>query len=351
MTGTDEFLARLEDYLDNAEGTTTLPDAARDGIRAELPITRQLGPLWGPLRIFAMATDLPRSTRYALAAVVAVVLLVAASVGVTIIGGPSEPTPLPQPSSSNPTNSLLDALNSAWNSGDGQQAASLYATAPLVRFIVGEGAVTDSFGNEADVEAAIDQWHAQGNVITRTGDLVTEGNYLASTVTWTSSDGTFDGVEVVRTSSDGPVLEQYLIGAAHGTTPQADATKVTNDLRDASNASDASAASTLLTTTVEGRVFRDGTLEGDTPVNRDGMLNGIRNGSACCVTYVGSGHSQGTLIVRAGTLTNDTYMPGAEIYGVEVLEVDSDGQIQYIWRIDTKIEQASSKPSGSQPDA
>jgi len=98
MTREDDFIGQLRDYLDGYEGLTPLPDAVRDAIRAELPTTKQIGPISGLLRNLNMTMNLPPAARYGLvaAAVVAAVLL-----GVTLFGpGPdvgtrSTPTPIP----------------------------------------------------------------------------------------------------------------------------------------------------------------------------------------------------------------------------------------------------------------
>jgi len=50
MTREDDFIGQLERYLDEYEGHTPLPDAVRDAIRAELPKTKQVGSLPGPMR-------------------------------------------------------------------------------------------------------------------------------------------------------------------------------------------------------------------------------------------------------------------------------------------------------------
>ncbi|MEP7040954.1 MAG: hypothetical protein ABI864_05195, partial [Chloroflexota bacterium] len=83
MTHDDEFIGQLENYLDEFEGMTPLPDAVRDAIRAELPGTRQIGPLSRPnrngsRRLFHMS----RNMRIGLAA--AAVVLVAI-VGINLI--------------------------------------------------------------------------------------------------------------------------------------------------------------------------------------------------------------------------------------------------------------------------
>lgn len=231
MTGKDDFLAQLEDYLDTAEGSTILPHAVRDAIRAELPSTRQVGPLRGPMRIFAMATQLPRSSRYGLAAAVVAIALVG---GASFLVGSNHATtsPTSSPASSQAT-TAIDDLIAAWNAGNGQEAAALYWSAlPYVRLMVNNDTIT-TLTTPADIAAAVTTWHNQGAVITRTGDVLTQGKYVAATVTWTSSQGTFNGAEVISLNSDGLIVGDYRMGAtatvAPGTAAGTDVVKAITD--------------------------------------------------------------------------------------------------------------------------
>lgn len=99
MTGKDEFIGLLEDYLDD-EGPTPLPDVLRDAIRAELPTTKQVRLLPGTRRVLTVTMQIPRPVRYGLMAAVAVVAL-GVGVGITTRGtGTSSPTPTPAATSS-----------------------------------------------------------------------------------------------------------------------------------------------------------------------------------------------------------------------------------------------------------
>jgi hypothetical protein len=84
MTRNDDFTRRLENYLDEYEGVTPLPDAVRAAIRAELPHTKQIGPIPGLSRFSRMTLQLPVSARYGLAAAA---VLAAVVVGASIVGG------------------------------------------------------------------------------------------------------------------------------------------------------------------------------------------------------------------------------------------------------------------------
>ena len=99
MTAPDPFISKLEDYLDEYEGNTPLPEGVRDAIRAELPTTRQR-PAWWPAR---RSPEMNTFVKYGLAAAAVVVAallgynyLLAPSVGGPAIDDPS-PAPTPSP--------------------------------------------------------------------------------------------------------------------------------------------------------------------------------------------------------------------------------------------------------------
>ena len=111
MTSNDDFIGRLENYLDEYEGHTPLPDAVRDAIRAELPHTRQTGPVRGLARIQTMTLQIPAPARYGLAAAAVVAaVLIGANVFLRdgSVGPAPSATPIPSPSDSGPM-SLVDA--------------------------------------------------------------------------------------------------------------------------------------------------------------------------------------------------------------------------------------------------
>jgi hypothetical protein len=104
MTREDDFIRQLEGYLDEYEGLTPLPDAVRDAVRAELPTTRQIGPLPGPMRYLSRSMAIPAPARYGLAA--AVVVAAAVLGGAFLVGGRTNPggpgptaSPTPTPTS------------------------------------------------------------------------------------------------------------------------------------------------------------------------------------------------------------------------------------------------------------
>ena len=59
MTRDDTFVEQLENYLDEYEGLTPLPDLVRDDVRAALPSTNQVGPMPGLRRYFPMSLSTP----------------------------------------------------------------------------------------------------------------------------------------------------------------------------------------------------------------------------------------------------------------------------------------------------
>src|SRR3954467_15936630 len=98
MSINDDFIGRLEAYLDAFDGPTPLPDRVRDAIRAELPSARQVRPRPGLERIFTMLSNASARARLGLAAagVVVVVVLGGAFVGNIRngnVGGPPSPSP------------------------------------------------------------------------------------------------------------------------------------------------------------------------------------------------------------------------------------------------------------------
>ncbi len=73
MTRSDEFIGQLEDYLDDYEGNTPLPEIVRDAIRADLPSTQQR-PAWWPARRFPEMNNTVKLGLAAAAVVVAALL-------------------------------------------------------------------------------------------------------------------------------------------------------------------------------------------------------------------------------------------------------------------------------------
>jgi hypothetical protein len=107
MTRDPDLIGLVEAYLDDFEGSTPLPDVARDEIRARLPSTPQR-PAWWPAWRFSEPSTM---LRYAMGAAAAAVILVI--VGITALGGSGDsnvggpgdtagPTPSPSPATNLP---------------------------------------------------------------------------------------------------------------------------------------------------------------------------------------------------------------------------------------------------------
>jgi hypothetical protein len=93
MTRDDDLIGQLEGYLDEYEGMTPLPAAVRDAIRAELPMTKQLGRFGAPMRRFDFMNN--NIVRVGLAAAAIVLVLI---VGIQYfsgrnVGNDASPTP------------------------------------------------------------------------------------------------------------------------------------------------------------------------------------------------------------------------------------------------------------------
>ncbi len=120
MTRDDEFIGRLEGYLDEYEGVTPLPEAVRHAVRLELPATQQNGRSFRFVRMVTMSAPV----RFAVAAVVIAVI---AFIGIKLlpsvgfIGGPTgstagSPSATPQ-SDPGPTEPEVDPLHADYSIG------------------------------------------------------------------------------------------------------------------------------------------------------------------------------------------------------------------------------------------
>ena len=104
MSHDDPFIGQLEDYLEEFDGATPLPERVRDAIRGELPSVRQVRPTSGPRKIFTTLSTGPTGARLGLAtAAVALVALVLSVAWVNNsrselgVGAGATPTPAPTP--------------------------------------------------------------------------------------------------------------------------------------------------------------------------------------------------------------------------------------------------------------
>lgn len=97
MTREDDLIDQLEAYLDEFEGVTPLPDSVRNAVRAQLPMTKQLGRFSGPMGRFPVMNN--NFVRLGLAAAV---IVLAVLVGIQFLPGPNvgsdaSPTPTATP--------------------------------------------------------------------------------------------------------------------------------------------------------------------------------------------------------------------------------------------------------------
>jgi hypothetical protein len=109
MNRDDDFIRRLEDYLDTFDGVTPLPITTREAVHARLPQTQQVHPVTKPGRMLGLISRTSTRARWGMAAaVLAVVFLGAAaytgrgspSVGAAPAGTPHPsvtPSPSPRP--------------------------------------------------------------------------------------------------------------------------------------------------------------------------------------------------------------------------------------------------------------
>ncbi len=111
------------------------------------------------------------------------------------------------------------------------------------------------------------------------------------------------------------------------------------------NASDASAAASLLAPSAQGWIFRNHAANAPA-VNRTSLLFGISGGTQCCQTSAGGVLTQGSFIAHTYILTNPNLIagPNAADEGIEVLKLNAGGQIEYIWHVDTQTNLTGSAP-------
>ena len=103
MNGSDDFIGRLEEYLDDFDGATPLPGHVRDAIHAELPWTHQARPATGPRRLLIMLSDTSARARWGITAAAIVVAVIVGGAFLSnqnpqgTVGAPAAPTAAPTP--------------------------------------------------------------------------------------------------------------------------------------------------------------------------------------------------------------------------------------------------------------
>jgi hypothetical protein len=235
MTRTDDFIGRLETYLDEHEGVTPLPDAVRDAIRAELPRTKQAGSLRGLARFKHMSTTM----RYGIAAaVIGLAALIGFSFFNNQVGLPTDATPTPKPSASVDLSAGEEAwpaelqhpfLGPAHDLPDGWTAQQAQLTVLGKRFeyetrsgglflsratITGSGQLrlvsTSSRGCEVDQQGLYEYAFSQGgNVMTLSGEDECSARAAALSGDWLRSDCRNPDISCLGSLSAGTYSSAY----------------------------------------------------------------------------------------------------------------------------------------------
>lgn len=91
----DDFIPRLESYLDEFEGATPLPESVRMAVRAEVPRTKQVRSLRGLARYTTMFSTRTAQVALGLAAAALVVAVGAFLYSGRNVGGPDDGSPTP----------------------------------------------------------------------------------------------------------------------------------------------------------------------------------------------------------------------------------------------------------------
>ncbi len=122
MNKDDDFIGRLEDYLESFDGVTPLPDRVIDAIHASLPRTGQVRPARSTERMLDMITRASTRARWGLVAAVVVAAVVVGAAFVNngrvspVVGSvpaTASPTPTPTPTPEPTPTPSLASLSSA----------------------------------------------------------------------------------------------------------------------------------------------------------------------------------------------------------------------------------------------
>jgi hypothetical protein len=168
MTRTDDFIGQVESYLEDYEGSTPLPEAVRDAIRAELPLTRQR-PAWWPARRF------PEMSNFAKLSVAAAVVVVAALLSFNYLVAPNvgsdgdgldDPSPTPSPSPGPTPQDLPEGSHVLWNAQSEPGSVPMTVTIPAAGWFgsAGGGQLTKNESADPPDGAGMIVWAGIENV-------------------------------------------------------------------------------------------------------------------------------------------------------------------------------------------
>jgi hypothetical protein len=131
MNRDEAFISQLEDYLEDFDGVTPLPDRVRAAVAAELPRTPQVRPAGIPRRVLNMTSQISMPARLGLAAAALVVAVVAGAA--LINNGSQAPAVGSTPSTPSPTATTTPSPSATATPTDTPPPASDRAT-PVERY-------------------------------------------------------------------------------------------------------------------------------------------------------------------------------------------------------------------------
>lgn len=152
----------------------------------------------------------PRTGWSAAIAVVAALAIVVWVLTWTAPGSSNGSGPAPRATAT--AESIADGLLRDWNSGNATTAA-MYARTAEARFAIDKGDYTETYIGQAAIANEIASRAAIGFTVTRTGDVIHQGDYLAFPLIWETAAGKGEGVAILQVNAEGQVQRQWVLGA------------------------------------------------------------------------------------------------------------------------------------------